>query len=83
MAQALLNILSVLNIFFIIIIVFFEKKKPESTLAWVLILFFVPYVGILLYILFGDFFRFHIKKKEREKLLNDKLYLYVIQKQID
>ena len=75
MAQILLNIVSVLNIFFIIIVVFFERKKPESTLAWVLILFFVPYVGIVLYIIFGDFFRFVVSKKERVQLLNDEEYL--------
>lgn len=83
MAQVLLNIVSILNILFIIIVVFFERKKPESTLAWVLILFFVPYVGIALYIIFGDFFRFGVKKKERDKLLNDEEYLRQISKQIN
>lgn len=83
MLQILLNIVSVLNIFFIILVVFFERKKPESTLAWVLVLFFVPYVGIFLYVIFGDFFRFGVRKKERDKILNDKLYRDIIQKQID
>ena len=82
MIQILLNIVSLLNILFIIIVVFFDRKKPESTLAWVLILFFVPYVGIFLYIIFGEFFRFGVKKKERDKLLNDKLTLNIIEKQI-
>lgn len=82
MTQVLLNLVSILNIFFIIIVVFFERKKPESTLAWVLILFFVPYVGIFLYIIFGDFFRFGIRKKERDKILNDKAYLESIKNQI-
>ena len=67
MAQTLLNIVSVLNIFFIVIIVVFDKKKPESTLAWVLILFFVPYIGVILYIIFGEFFRFSIKRKKEIK----------------
>jgi len=83
MVQVLLNIVSILNIFFIILVVFFERKKPESTLAWVLILFFVPYVGIFLYIIFGEFFRFRIKKKERDKILNDKMFLKSIETQID
>lgn len=82
MGQLLLNLASVLNIIFIVIVVFFDRKKPESTLAWVLILFFVPYLGIVLYIIFGEFFRFGIKKKERDKLLNDKLMLSIIEKQI-
>lgn len=83
MWEILLNLMGVLNIFFIIIVVFFERKKPESTLAWVLILFFVPYVGIFLYIIFGEFFRFGVKKKERNKLLNDEYYASVINAQID
>lgn len=83
MVQVLLNVVSVLNIFFIILVVFFERKKPESTLAWVLILFFVPYVGIFLYIVFGDFFRFGVRKKERDKILNDENYLEQVSKQIN
>lgn len=80
--QVLLNVVSLLNIFFILIVVFFDKKKPESTLAWVLILFFVPYVGIILYIIFGEFFRFNIRKKERDKLLNDEQLHNIINRQI-
>lgn len=83
MVQLLLNLVSVLNIFFIIIVIFFERKKPESTLAWVLILFFVPYVGIALYIVFGDFFRFRVRRKEREKVLNDKNMINAINAQIN
>ena len=64
MAQVLLNVVSILNILFIVIVVFFDRKKPESTLAWLLVLFFMPYIGILLYIIFGEFFRFSVKKKE-------------------
>lgn len=83
MVQVLINLLSVLNIFFIVLVVFFERKKPESTLAWVLVLFFLPYVGIFLYILFGEFFRFGIRKKERDKLVNDEYSLKIINAQID
>lgn len=82
MAQVLLNVVSVLNILFIIIVVFFDRKKPESTLAWLLVLFFIPYLGILLYIIFGEFFRFSVRKQEREKFVNDKRVLNLINKQI-
>ena len=83
MAQVLLNVVSILNILFIVIVVFFDRKKPESTLAWLLVLFFMPYIGILLYIIFGEFFRFSVKKKEREKFINDKRVLNIINKQIN
>lgn len=81
--QVLLNIVSLLNILFILIVVFCDRKKPESTLAWILILFFVPYVGILLYIVFGEFFRFNVRRKERDKLLNDEQLHNIINKQIN
>ena len=82
MAQALLNIVSVLNILFILIVIFFDKRKPESTLAWVLVLFFIPYFGIVLYIVFGELFRFNIRRKERSKILKDKLLHEIINKQV-
>ncbi len=72
----------ILSFFFIVLVLFFERKKPESTLAWALILFFVPYVGVFLYVIFGEFFRFNIRKKEREKITNDKTYYEAINNQI-
>ena len=54
MTQTILYSVISLNIFFVLIAVLGEKKKPESTLAWVLALFFIPYIGVILYIIFGD-----------------------------
>ena len=73
----------VLSIIFIFILVFLEKRKPESTIAWILILIFVPYVGVILYIMFGDIFRVKIHKKEREKLIQNEKYQKYLQQQID
>ena len=61
-----------LSIIFIILVIFFDKKKPESSLAWILVLTFLPYLGVTLYILFADSFRFRIHKKETEKLTKNK-----------
>ena len=44
--------------------------------------FFVPYIGVVLYIVFGEFFRFSVRKKERDKILNDELLHKVINNQI-
>ena len=82
MTQTILYSVISLNIFFVLIAVLGEKKKPESTLAWVLALFFIPYIGVILYIIFGDFFRFDIRKKERSKIINDKKLLETVDKQI-
>ena len=42
----------------------------------------MPYVGIALYVVFGEFFRFSVRKKERDKLLNDEQLHNIINKQI-
>lgn len=41
------------NIILAIAIIFLERREPTSTWAWLLILFFVPVVGFILYLLFG------------------------------
>ncbi|MEK3763843.1 cardiolipin synthase [Solibacillus sp. FSL K6-4121] len=43
----------VLNILFAITVIFLERKKPSSTWAWLLVLFFLPFVGFFLYLLLG------------------------------
>lgn len=42
-----------INIFLAITVIFLERKDPTSTWAWLLVLFFLPVVGFLLYLLFG------------------------------
>lgn len=40
----------IINIAIVIVIIFMERKNPSATLAWVLILFFAPIVGFILYL---------------------------------
>ncbi|MEG0470984.1 MAG: cardiolipin synthase [Solibacillus sp.] len=42
-----------LNFFFALFVVFISRKSPSSAWAWLLILFFIPIVGFILYLLFG------------------------------
>lgn len=42
-----------LNILFALTVIFLERKKPSSTWAWLLVLFFLPFVGFFLYLLLG------------------------------
>ena len=42
-----------LNIIFALTVIFLERKKPSSTWAWLLVLFFLPFVGFFLYLLLG------------------------------
>ena len=49
----LLPIVIFLNVIFAITVIFLERKKPSSTWAWLLVLYFLPFVGFLLYLLLG------------------------------
>ncbi len=40
----------IINVIIVIFIIFMERKNPSATLAWVLILFFAPIVGFVLYL---------------------------------
>lgn len=43
----------VLNIFLAIALIFLERRDPTSTWAWILVLFFIPIFGFIIYLLFG------------------------------
>ena len=46
------NILAI-NTIFAIVVVFFERRSPKSVWAWLLLLYFLPVVGFLFYLLLG------------------------------
>lgn len=55
--ELLLNLAALLNLLFMIFVLFFERKEDSRRWAWFLVLYFLPVVGILLYILLsGHFF---------------------------
>ena len=43
----------ILNIFLAIALIFLERRDPTSTWAWLLVLFFIPIFGFIIYLLFG------------------------------
>jgi len=49
----LLGLIIVLNIFFAGIVIFRERREAESVWAWLLVLFFIPVLGFILYLLLG------------------------------
>ena len=79
----ILLIARVLSIIFIFVVIFLDKRKPESTIAWVLVLTFVPYIGVILYIVLADTFRFNIHRREQEKLILNNRYKKMINQQIN
>jgi cardiolipin synthase A/B len=64
------TVIIVANVLIGISIVFFERRDPTTALAWLLILLLVPYLGFVLYLLFGQ--RYHKQKLFRDKVENDR-----------
>jgi len=67
-----LGLILLLNMLFAIIVVFQERKDVGSTWAWLLVLYFIPIVGFVLYALLAQNFRrtplFHWDSREKLKL---------------
>lgn len=74
---------TVLDIVCIIAVIFFERKNPASTIAWTLVLIFLPFVGFIAYAMFGSGFHVNKKKRYALKQITDSLNREVIAKYID
>ncbi|MCR8658887.1 cardiolipin synthase [Paenibacillus endoradicis] len=57
--------ITILNIFLAIAIIFLERRNVSSTWAWMMVLFFIPGLGFVLYLVLGQKF----KKRKLAKLL--------------
>ncbi|MDX9929109.1 MAG: cardiolipin synthase [Bacteroidales bacterium] len=55
--QWVLSILYLVTILFICLMIIFQNKAPVKTLSWVLVILLIPFVGILIYIFFGQDYR--------------------------
>lgn len=55
--STLSNLFIVLNVVLAFFILFSERKSASSAWAWILVLFFLPIVGFVLYLLFGKSLR--------------------------
>ena len=60
-----------INMLFAIIVVFFQRKEPKSAWAWLLILYFIPVIGFIFYLLAGT--DMHKRKIFRNKEIEDRL----------
>ena len=61
-----------INIILAILIVFFQRREPMTVWAWLLVLYFIPILGFLLYLVLGqDLHKKHMfKMKEIEDEMN-------------
>lgn len=60
-----------INILLAVMIIFFERRDPKTIWSWLLLLYFIPVLGFLLYLLFGQDMRKSrmFKNKELEDVL--------------
>ena len=49
----LLAIILIVNMLLATIVIFIERREPSTTWAWLLVLFFFPVVGFILYFFLG------------------------------
>jgi len=62
----------------VVLVVVLDNRNPVKTIAWVLILIFLPYVGLFLYIFFGQRYRKAkiISRKSIRSIEYNPAYLY-------
>ena len=48
--------LYVINLLIIFAVIFIERRSPAATLAWIMVLTFIPVVGIIFYLIFNQNF---------------------------
>ncbi len=62
----------------VVLVVVLDNRNPVKTIAWVLILIFLPYIGLVLYIFFGQRYRKVkiISKKSIRSIESNPAYLY-------
>ncbi len=69
-SEGILVTILLINLLFAISLIFFERKNPSATLAWLAVLFFIPVLGFILYLIFGQ--TFHREKMFKVKAELDK-----------
>jgi len=61
-----------INVVLSVVIVFFERRDPRTVWTWLLVLYFIPILGIFLYFMIGH--DFHKQHMFRTKEIEDAMY---------
>ena len=72
---SLVTVLYFLTVIFIAILIILENRNPQKTISWILVLVLLPFIGIVIYLFFGQEYRktkMYSRKglKDLEKLRN-------------
>ncbi|SHK00910.1 cardiolipin synthase [Desulforamulus aeronauticus] len=72
--QNIYTIITILNIFLAIIVIFMERRNIAETWAWLMVLLFLPVLGFILYLIFGQNMSrrklYKLKEEEQSIVLN-------------
>jgi cardiolipin synthase len=60
-------VIILLNIFLAITVIFLERRNASSTWAWLMVLFFIPVLGFVMYLILGQ----KVRKRQLTKLLGE------------
>lgn len=69
-----LSVFFFINIIIITLVIILERKRPEKTIAWLLIITLLPPVGIFLYIFLGRNWKMHKLNKDFSPKLRELIY---------
>ncbi len=73
----LLGSIMIINFILAFTVIFLERKNASSTWAWIMVLFFIPIAGFILYLIFGR------KLSNRYKFVWDKKRKSGVKKEVD
>lgn len=73
MATVLFDMLYFGAVFSTIVVIVLDNRNPVKTLAWILVLLFLPFVGLVFYFFFG-------RSQRRERIISQKSYDRLLKK---
>lgn len=69
--ELLLSLFFFINIVITILIIILERKRPEKTIAWLLIVVLLPPIGLLLYVFLGRNWKKHTLNDEISPIIKE------------
>ncbi|SHK20724.1 cardiolipin synthase [Hespellia stercorisuis] len=76
----LMNNLLIINILLSLVIIFFQRRSPQTVWTWLLLLYFIPILGFVLYLVIGQ--DFHKSRMFKMKEIEGELK-YAVRRQED
>ncbi|MGI6711735.1 MAG: cardiolipin synthase [Bacillota bacterium] len=78
----IITLVFMLNLVLAVVLVLFERHNPIVTLVWLMVIFFIPIIGFILYLFLGQDLRkrklFKLKGKEEDSIIRATRYQYAM-----